>query len=87
MDLAPSRNQTLHGMALEASDLLAVRNTLILSRTARRVLLDNAETAPSLAALAGGLSDGQGLIDLINRTISERGEVLDGASAELAHTL
>ncbi|HOT99754.1 MAG TPA: endonuclease MutS2 [Anaerolineaceae bacterium] len=85
VDLAPLTDQTLHGIALEASDLLAVRNTLILSRTARRVLLDNAETAPSLAALAGGLSDGQGLIDLINRTISERGEVLDSASAELAH--
>jgi DNA mismatch repair protein MutS2 len=60
-------------------------NTLILSRTARRVLLDNAEAAPTLAALAEGLSDGQGLIDQINRTISERGEVLDSASPELGH--
>ena len=85
VDLAPLTDQTLHGMTLEASDLLAVRNTLILSRTARRVLLDNAEAAPSLAALAEGLSDGQGLIDQINRTISERGEVLDSASPELSH--
>jgi len=52
VDLAPLTDQTLHGIALEASDLLAVRNTLILSRTARRVLLDNAETAPTLATLA-----------------------------------
>ncbi len=85
VDLAPLTDQTLHGMTLEASDLLAVRNTLILSRTARRVLLDNAESAPTLAAFAGDLSDGKGLIDLINRTISERGEVLDSASPELAH--
>ena len=85
VDLEPLTDQTLHGMTLEASDLLAVRNTLILSRTARRVLLDNAETAPILAAMAEGLSDGGGLIDLINRTISERGEVLDSASPELAH--
>ena len=85
VDLAPLTDQTLHAMTLEASDLLAVRNTLILSRTARRVLLDNAETAPTLAALADDLSDGRGLIDLINRTISERGEVLDSASPELAH--
>jgi len=85
VDLAPLTDQTLHGMTLEASDLLAVRNTLILSRTARRVLLDNAESAPSLATLAKDLSDGQGLIDQINRTISERGEVLDSASSELGH--
>ena len=85
VDLAPLTDQTLHGMTLEASDLLAVRNTLILSRTARRVLLDNTESAPTLAAMAEGLSDGGGLIDQINRTISERGEVLDSASSELAH--
>ena len=85
VDLAPLTDQTLHGMTLEASDLLAVRNTLILSRTARRVLRDNAETAPILAVMAEGLSDGDGLIDLINRTISERGEVLDSASPELSH--
>ncbi len=85
VDLAPLTDQTLHGMTLEASDLLGVRNTLILSRTARRVLLDNAEEAPSLAVFAGELSDGGGLIDLINRTISERGEVLDSASPELGH--
>jgi len=84
-DLTPLTDETLHGVTLEASDLLSVRNTLILSRTARRVLLDNAEAAPTLAGLAENLSDGQGLIDLINRTISERGEVLDSASPELAH--
>ena len=85
VDLVPLTDQTLHGMTLEAADLLSVRNTLILSRTARRVLLDNAESIPLLTALAEGLSDGGGLIDLINRTISERGEVLDSASPELAH--
>lgn len=85
VDLAPLCDNALHGMTLEANELLAVRNTLILSRTARRVLLDNAEAAPTLAAFAEALSDGKGLIDLINRTISERGEVLDSASPELAH--
>ena len=85
VDLQPLTDQTQHGMTLEASDLLAIRNTLILSRTARRVLLDNAENVPMLAAQAENLSDGGGLIDLINRTISDRGEVLDSASSELAH--
>ena len=85
VDLQPLTDQTQHGMTLEASDLLAIRNTLILSRTARRVLLDNAENVPMLAAQAENLSDGGGLIDLINRTISDRGEVFDSASPELAH--
>lgn len=46
--LQPLTDQTQHGMTLEASDLLAIRNTLILSRTARRVLLDNAEDRKSV---------------------------------------
>ena len=85
IDLTPLTSDTLHGITLEAADLLAVRNTLILSRAARRILLNNAETAPMLASLAQGLSEGRELVDLINRTISERGDVLDSASPELAH--
>lgn len=85
VDMRPLVEQTLHNMTLEAADLLSVRNTLILSRTARRILLDHAADAPLLADLAEGLSEGSGLIDLITRTINERGEVLDSASAALGH--
>ena len=38
-----------------------------------------------LADLGEGLSDGLGLVDAINKSISERGEVLDSASEALGH--
>ncbi len=45
--------------------------------------MDKAEQAPDLADIAYNLSDGHGLIDLINKTINDRGEVLDSASPAL----
>jgi Mismatch repair ATPase (MutS family) len=74
---------TLRSVTLEAIDLLAIRATLIISRTARRVLEDHRADAPRMAELAEGLTDGLGLVDLITRTISDRGEVLDSASEAL----
>ncbi|MEA4810997.1 MAG: endonuclease MutS2 [Anaerolineaceae bacterium] len=82
-DLRPLTDQALHSVTLEAQTFLFIRNTLQLSRDSRRQIENqNAET-PALKTMAEGLSDGSGLIDHINRTISERGEVLDSASAEL----
>lgn len=83
VDLQPLADQALHQMTLEAPSMLAIRNTLILSRNARRSFLDKAEQAPDLADIAYNLSDGHGLIDLINKTINDRGEVLDSASPAL----
>ena len=83
VDLQPLADQALHQMTLEAPCILAIRNTLILSRNARRSFLDKAEQAPDLADIAYNLSDGHGLIDLINKTINDRGEVLDSASPAL----
>jgi len=70
---------------LEASELLALRNTLVISREARRILEAHAQEVPLLADLGEGLSEGLGLVDAINKTISERGEVLDSASEALGH--
>ncbi len=83
VDMRPLSEQARRQMTLEASSLLAIRNTLILSREARRFLLEKNAEAPLLAEMAEGLSDGHGLIDLINKTINERGEVLDSASPAL----
>ena len=84
VDMRPLVDLTLRSVTLEALDLLAIRATLIISRTARRVLEDHRADAPRMAELAENLTDGLGLVDLITRTISERGEVLDGASEALA---
>ena len=77
-------DQTLHGITLEAVELLAIRNTLVISRNAKRVFEEHAPDALSLAGHAANLSEGLGLVDLINKTISERGEVLDSASEALS---
>ena len=83
VDMQPLADQANHQMTLEASSLLAIRNSLVLSRDARRTLLEKAEEVPLLAEMSEQLSDGHGLIDLINKTINERGEVLDSASSAL----
>ncbi len=83
VDMRPLVDLTLRSVTLEAIDLLAIRATLIISRTARRVLEDHRADAPRMAELAEGLTDGLGLVDLITRTISDRGEVLDSASEAL----
>ena len=83
-DLRPLVERTCHGSVLEASELLALRNTLVISREARRILEAHAQEVLMLADLGEGLSEGLGLVDAINKTISERGEVLDSASEALA---
>jgi len=68
---------------LEASDFLAIKNTLIIARSVQRILEDNTSEAPHLAEIGLGLPIGIGLVDSISKTISERGEVLDSASEAL----
>ncbi|HOO58705.1 MAG TPA: hypothetical protein PK273_05355, partial [Anaerolineaceae bacterium] len=48
-DLRPLVERTRHGAVLEASELLALRNTLIISREARRILEAHAQEVPLLA--------------------------------------
>lgn len=84
-DLRPLISLAQHDGVLEPTELLAIKNTLIVSRSAHRVFEEMAEEVPHLASIAEGLPDGLGLIDQISKTISERGEVLDSASATLGH--
>jgi len=83
-DLRPLVSLAQHDGTLEPGDLLAIKNTLIVSRSAKHIFEDAAEEVPYLANTAGDLADGLGLIDTISKTISDRGEVLDSASEALA---
>jgi len=85
VDLRPLTDQALHSMTLDALVFQAIRNTLQLSRDAKRQMESHDQDCPNLTVLTERLSDGGGLIDQISRTVSERGEVLDSASAELGH--
>ena len=83
-DIRPQIGLARRVGVLEPSDLLAVKNTLIVSRTMRRNLENVAEETPKLSSLVDDLPVGLGLVDRISKTISERGEVLDSASQKLS---
>ena len=71
-----------HGM-LEAEDLLNVRYTLVMARELSRTLSEQSEKMPLLAEFGAQLPPPPGIIEVISRTISERGEVMDSASPKL----
>ncbi|MBW6465305.1 MAG: endonuclease MutS2 [Brevefilum sp.] len=83
-DIRPQVGIARREGVLEPGELLAVKNTLIVSRAVRRVLDNLAAEAPQLSSLAEGLPVGLGLVDLISKTISDRAEVLDSASEKLS---
>jgi DNA mismatch repair protein MutS2 len=70
---------------LEPSELLAIKDTLISARELTRIFeRGGAEQFPALAEIGQYLPPPPGVIDVITRTISDRGEVLDNASDKLA---
>lgn len=72
------------GQVLTAGDLLDIASLCRTASTVSRLLQRQADEAPLLAARAAGIEDLGSLRDLIEGAIDERGEVRDGASAELA---
>jgi DNA mismatch repair protein MutS2 len=73
-----------HGAVLTPVDLLDVKSTLIAGRTLARRFERVSEPYPRLAEMAAQMPLPVGLIDAISRAISDRGELLDSASAKLA---
>lgn len=82
-DIRPMVGLARREGVLDPAELLAIRSTLIAARTVRRTLENVAADAPHLASLVDGLPVGLGLVDLIGKTISDRGEVQDSASEKL----
>ncbi len=83
-DIRPQLGLARKEGVLEPSGLLAIKNTLIVSRTLRRVLENLAEETPVLSSRLEDLPVGLGLVDQISKTISERGDVLSSASQKLS---
>jgi DNA mismatch repair protein MutS2 len=83
-DIRPQVGLARREGVLEPGDLLAIRQTLIVSRKDRRILENLADEVPNLSVLADALPIGLGLVDQIGKTISERGDVLDSASPKLS---
>ena len=79
-DLAVSASR---GGILVPGELLDVKSTLISARSLSRQLERAETTYPYLAEIALGLPAPLGLVDAISSAISDRGEILDSASAKL----
>ncbi|NCF68153.1 MAG: endonuclease MutS2 [Chloroflexi bacterium] len=83
-DVRRAADNAQRGFTLPAEDLLAIMATIVAARTLRRQLLKLEDEVPHLADIAGLIEECPGIVSAINRTIDERGEVLDSASAKLA---
>ena len=83
-DIRPQVGLAKREGVLEPERLLAVKNTLIVARSTRRILEGLAAETPELSSRVEALPIGLGLVDLISKSISDRGEVVDSASEKLA---
>lgn len=83
-DIRPQVEMAQHGGVLSPADLLEVKNTLIAARTLSRTFERLGTQFPALTEMAIALPPPIGLVDAISRTVSERGEVMDDASPQLA---
>lgn len=69
---------------LDAKIFVEISYTLAIARDLRSSLMHHEKTYPLLAEIAEEMSPPVGLIERINRTVTERGDVLDSASDKLA---
>lgn len=83
-DIRPLAERAARHGVLDPAELLAVKDTLISARNLARTFERAAETYPLLCEIARDFPPPAGIIDAISRSISERGEILDQASDELA---
>ena len=74
-----------HGGVLSPTDLLDIKSTLIAARTLHRTFEHLGNQYPYLYEIASQIPTSLGVVDAISRAISERGDILDSASATLSN--
>lgn len=84
-DVRPLSDRAARSSVLLPAELLDIKYTLVAARDLYRVFEHKSGEFPHLSAIARQLVPPPGLIEVISRTISDRGEVLDSASVRLAH--
>ncbi|TAK12245.1 MAG: endonuclease MutS2 [Anaerolineae bacterium] len=82
-DIATLLDGARRGQVLTAGELLDVKSTLLSARALTHAFKRKEAAYPRLCELALGLYEPPGLVDAINRAISDRGDVLDSASEKL----
>jgi DNA mismatch repair protein MutS2 len=85
-DIRPIIHSAAIAQALEAGDLLAAAQVLKTAMRARQVVQRTAERVPALAVIVDDIGDFRRLVEATEEAISDRGEVLDSASEQLATT-
>lgn len=83
-DFRPALMTARKSGTLEAKTFVEISYTLAIARDVRNSLLYHEKEYPLLAEIADNLLPPTGLIERINRTVTERGDVLDSASEKLA---
>jgi DNA mismatch repair protein MutS2 len=83
-DIRQAVDLAAHGGVLAPTDLLDIKSTLVAARTLARTFDRLGEQFPTLHSIASQIPTSLGLVDGITHAISERGEILDSASAALA---
>ena len=82
-DVRPQVDLAARGGVLTPVELLDVKSTLLAARTLARTFERLGAQYPNLADIAAQIPPVFSLVDAITRAISDRGEVLDSASAKL----
>ncbi len=84
LDIRPLIERAKRSAVLLPGELLDIKGTLIAARDLARTFEHKQTEYPHLAVIAAPLPPPPGLIEVISRTISDRGEIMDSASAKLA---
>lgn len=82
-DIREQVDLTAHGGVLDPKELIDVHSTLVSMRDLRRYFDKHAAVTPSLAEIATRLPAASGLIDAIDHSITDSGDVADNASPKL----
>lgn len=82
-DVRSAADAAQRGVVLTTSDLLDIKSTLVSARTMKRTFEGQEADYPELCRIADQLPAPMGLVDAVTKTISDRGDVLDSASAKL----
>jgi len=83
-DVRHYASDAVMGAVLLPIEILEIKNTLIAGRALKRTLSKLGDQFPRLAFIANGIDECPGVIELISKTIDERGEVMSSASEKLA---
>ncbi|RJQ39281.1 MAG: endonuclease MutS2 [Anaerolineaceae bacterium] len=83
-DIRPQVTLAARGGVLEIADFIDIKTTLESARDLGRFFSKQGQNFPQLCRIAAPLIPPVGLIEAISRVISEKGEIVDDASPQLA---